>query len=406
MFKLFRKKTAEDISRVNPGYEETERRTPAAGKILLVVMFVAGVFFGWRALDDLARVPREPAPLSSCSYGYRSAYVSRSLIEPAEPPVLYREYEQKPSRYYYGNDYTNCAFNDLETKHELPSLFNERKPLGAQWEGLTKEAGTVGASLQDARQSLERIAREYGLSLQELEVRVRDPLFSAAAVRQQYQELRNRERELETRKTSLESAINALNTQIKVVDDKIREAYKPVFKEQNSRLRWYDFKVFLLQLLFTMPFFWLVFRWYARLHRKNSPYTIVATGVLAVAAILLLRVILFWFWDLFLAEVLRTIWRWIQNFRILRSIVFYLGMVLSFAVFGGAVYWLQRKIFDPRRVAIRRFRAKQCPQCQTSLDLSVSYCPNCGYHLKEKCAACGALRFVDLPHCPNCGSKR
>ena len=45
----FWKKKEEEISRENPGFEESEHQTPKAGVILLIVMFIAGLFFGWRA---------------------------------------------------------------------------------------------------------------------------------------------------------------------------------------------------------------------------------------------------------------------------------------------------------------------------------------------------------------------
>ncbi|OGL87384.1 hypothetical protein A3I40_03800 [Candidatus Uhrbacteria bacterium RIFCSPLOWO2_02_FULL_48_12] len=92
--------------------------------------------------------------------------------------------------------------------------------------------------------------------------------------------------------------------------------------------------------------------------------------------------------------------------EIIRSLVFYLGMILSFVLFGGAVYYLQKRIFDPRRVAIRRFRLKQCPRCQTNLDLAISFCPQCGHQIKERCASCGQARFVELPACPHCGGRK
>ncbi|MEK7508109.1 MAG: hypothetical protein AAB602_03445, partial [Patescibacteria group bacterium] len=387
MLNFLKKNPNENISRVNPGFEETERRTPKAGIILLIVMFIAGISFGWRALDDLGRVPKHPEVLSSCSYGFQSAYVSGSLVEPAEPIELYREYSAKPYYYDSVDRYSKCQFSELEKKYSIPSLFDERNPIQKELTEISKQISSVENSIQQVRQQINRLTGEYGVGLQEAQGGVPAPVFPTDQSQQSLKALQTQERQLLAQKSDLEAQSTSLKASLKIVDDKIREAYKPVFKDQNVLLRWYDFWVFLLQLAFVLPFFWIVFRAYIHLHRKNSPYTVIFTAMLAVASALLLRVVLFWFWDLFLEEVLRTIWRWIQNFRILRSIVFYGGMLLSFAIFGGGVYYLQKRIFDPRRVAIRRFRAKQCPQCQTSLDISGMYCPNCGYHLREKCAA-------------------
>ena len=72
---LFEKK--EEISRVTPGFEESERKTPKAGYLLLLAMFVATLFFGWRATDALQDVPTKPESLSSCA----SPFLNYKYIE-------------------------------------------------------------------------------------------------------------------------------------------------------------------------------------------------------------------------------------------------------------------------------------------------------------------------------------
>ena len=404
MFKFFRKKT-EEISRTEPGFEETERKTPKAGILLLIIMFVAGIFFGWRALDDLGRIPNMPPRLSYCGSQYHTAYVSYGRVEPSRSSPLYKEYDYRS----YGDTrrgYSQCSFSEIERRHGIPELFLKKQPLEIQRDNLEKSFQSLSASLHNTSLQIERLLKQYGVGIQEIQARIEDPLFATAQIREQLQSLLGQEASLKSQIANLERQRKTLDAQIKVINEELGVAYKPVLKEYNRSLRWYEFQVFLLQAVFTFPFFWFVFRWYRRLHGKNSPYTIISVAILAVAAILVLRVILFWFWDLFLAEIIRTLWEWIQAVQILRSILFYVGMVLSFAIFGGAVYWLQKRIFDPRRVTLRRFRAKQCPHCQSSLDLAGLYCPNCGRQLKEKCSNCGAERFIGLPACPNCGARK
>ena len=402
----------EELSRTNPGFEEGERKTPAAGIILLLIMFIAGLFFGWRALDDLARIPSEPQAFSYCSFYFQPGYLTGSLIEPAEPRALYETksapygYEYEDPNYSKGPNYSDCNFNDLEREGGIPALFAKKQDFEKNRSTLEASLNQVNASLSNTRSRENILLQQYNIGLNELQGKINDPLFATPAIRAELQSLSATENQLTVQQTKLQTQISDLGLKIKPINDEIRAAYAPLFEKQNRRLRWYDFQVFLLQIVFVLPFFWFAFREYTKLHAKNSPYTVIATGILAVAAILVLRVILFWFWDLFLAEVLRTLWRWIQQIQILRSIIFYLGMVLSFAVFGGAVYWLQKKIFDPRRVTLRRFRSKQCPYCQTDLGLSEFYCPNCGHQLKEKCANCGESRFIGLPNCPHCGNKK
>jgi predicted RNA-binding Zn-ribbon protein involved in translation (DUF1610 family) len=405
MFSIFKKKPQEEISRSNPGYEEKERRTTAAGFILLVIMFVAGLFFGWRALDDLGRIPSRPAALSLCASRYAPGVLIDTPVRPFESQPLYEEYPYGTYDPYGYQNYKNCKFNDLEDKYGVVKVFERQEPLRNQNRDLNRQLSSVRNSLYQVRNQLQSSAREYDLGLQEKQAQIPVPIFPLGASGTKLSDLHNQEARLIEQENGFLAQLNGLSSQIKNLDKELEAAYKPVFEEQNSRLRWYEFLVFLLQLIFVLPLFLLVYRGYLRLHRKNSPYTVIFTAILAVSAVLLLRVILFWFWGLFLAEVIRVLWRWIQQFELLRSIVFYLGMVLSFAVFGGAVYYLQKKIFDPRRVTIRRFRAKQCPHCQTNLDLSIYFCPNCGHQIREKCESCGQARFVGMPACPSCGNK-
>jgi hypothetical protein len=211
---------------------------------------------------------------------------------------------------------------------------------------------------------------------------------------------------LRGQKAALEVSIDNLRAELKKADENVRDVYKNLLPEYKKEWRWYEFKVFLLEIVFVAPFFWLVFSLYRRFLYRKSPYTIIFTALLGVASILLIRIFIVWFWNLFLARILQTLWNYVQNFALLKSIVFYAGMALSIVVFGGAAYLLQKHIFDPRRVALRALKHNTCPQCEFSLDIAEEYCPNCGRHIREKCSNCGNMRFVDFPSCPHCGAKK
>ena len=402
MFGLF-KKSPEDISRTNPGFEETERKTPKAGVILLITMFIVGTFFGWYALDDLGNIPSRPGELSSCSYPYRQAYVSESIVGQTQSLPLYQEYGMRYEG--YGGDSSRCAFVDIEKTAGIPEIFAKRIPVESEMRSLQDRLSGVSRSLYEIQRQLQNSTGQYDTGLQEKQAGVTSPIFPVAPSQETVVSLRNQEKLLQIQKGQLEKESADLGEKLKKIDSELSGAYVPVLKEYNRGLRMYEFKVFLLQFFFVVPFFILVLWGYLRLYRKNSPYTVIFTAMVGVASILLLRIILFWLWGLFLARVLEVLLVWFNNFQLLRSLVFYLGMLFSFLVFGGAVYLLQKKIFNPKRVALRRFRLKQCPQCQVNLDLSVFFCPNCGYQLKHKCEKCGQARFIALPACPYCGDR-
>lgn len=371
------------------GYEETEYRTPKAGYILLLAMFIVSVFFGWRALDDLQNVPERPESLSYCAaqfveyrWGDTGGFIHDYSPQPADVYDI-RVKSAEPAV---------CVFSGLEVKHGIPAVFEKRKAEDLELRNLQLELDQVINSIYESE-------RQYNLGLTEGIADEQKRLYSIPAIQQNLETLYQRRAGLETR-------INKIKAELKPLDEELKVLYRGVADDYRKEERWYEFKVFLLEALFVFPFFFLVFLWYKKLLQKNSPYTIIFTALLAVASVLLLRIIITWFWGLFLAYIIEELWNFIKNFALLRSLLFYGGMVLSISIFGGAVYVLQKKIFDPRRVAIRRLRQKQCPGCQASLDLSADYCPNCGRKLKDKCPSCGKERWLDLEFCQNCRAQK
>lgn len=403
-FNIFKKNT-EEISRTTPGYEEAERRTPVTGVILLLLMFIAGLYFGMFAMNDLARIPDKPASLSNCSYKYQTNEAGLTIYNSKYPTY----YEEDMIRSLAYEDSTSCvklkSLSPLEEASGIVALFDRRIAIERQIDPIIAEYTKLEASLSSVRLQIERATGEYGVGLQEKQAGIAEPMFPTTPAQQSIVQLRQQEAPLVARMNVLKQQVDAFRPSLDAVDNELVAAYKPIFKVYERAMRWYEFKVFLLQFLLLIPFFFFALRKYLELHRKSSPYTVILTTIVAVLGILLLKIILFWFWGLFLAEIMRVLIEWFGKYDIFRSLLVYFGMFFSFALFGGAVYFLQKKIFDPRRVTIRRFRAKQCPQCQTNLDLSAEYCPNCGAHIRIACTKCGKDRFVGMPFCPHCGDK-
>jgi len=89
----------------------------------------------------------------------------------------------------------------------------------------------------------------------------------------------------------------------------------------------------------------------------------------------------------------------------LRYVIYYGSVILVITLFGGIVYYIQKKVYSPVKVAIRRIKDKKCPGCSFALDSNHNFCPNCGLQLKEKCENCGNFKIRYLAHCHNCGKK-
>lgn len=369
------------------GYEEQEYKTPKAGYVLLLAMFVAAVFFGWKAIDDLQDVPKKPELLSYCANPFvEFNWEDQSRYRYSEYPLSRPVYE---SYDYSSKIKDGCAFSFYEVKYGVPAVFEKRKTSDLELRNLELE-------LQQTLNSLTDSERQYSLGLQEKIAEEQRRLYPVPAIQQNLESLRQK-------RTDLEIRIDKLKAELKPLDDRLKAVYKDVMRDYRKDWRWYEFKVFLLEALFVFPFFYFVLFGYKRLLAKNSPYAIIFTALIGVASVFLLRILFVWFWSLFLARLIQNLWNFIQNFALLKSLVFYGGMLLSIVIFGGAVYLLQKRIFDPRRVAIRRLRQKQCPNCQTSLEVSSEFCSNCGRKLKGICQICKKENWSDFKYCKNCG---
>src|SRR3989344_5152199 len=132
MFTLFKKE--KEISRTTPGFEEDERKVPKTGLLLLIIMFIAGLFFGWRALDDVASLPQQPEQLSYCGSQYRGhTLIAERIVSPAKTEALY------DINYYNQFTLAGCTFNTLEVNAGIPALIAQRSALDTEWQPLIRQ---------------------------------------------------------------------------------------------------------------------------------------------------------------------------------------------------------------------------------------------------------------------------
>ncbi|OHB21199.1 MAG: hypothetical protein A2939_02100 [Parcubacteria group bacterium RIFCSPLOWO2_01_FULL_48_18] len=405
--KLF-SSSKEKVDAAAPGYEEREKKTPIVGYILLLAMFIISLWLGWQALDDLASIPKRPETLSRCADEFinqfeflsrKYAYQHRDIYY--EPPIeKYSPGAPIPAEYpgIRQTEEPPCNFSLYETGRGIHTRFDKKRSLEKEIAHTQEDSAKTRTFLDATNQEIAALERQYGIGLLEKIVQG-EGAFVDPVIREKVVSLGQQKEKLQNELSSSAGALEIAQSELKTANAGLLELYKDLSAEYDRAWKWHDFWVFLLQFLAAGPFFFVAFKYYLRLHRIDSPYTIILTALVAVASVLLVRVTLTWFWSLFLAEL----WQWIKNSAFLRSMVFYLGMLFSIAVFGGAVWFLQKKIFDPRRLSLRRMRNKECPVCRASLDLAKEYCPNCGTKISERCPSCGKDKFAALAHCPYCG---
>lgn len=351
------------------GFEPEEQKTPFLGRVILLVLAVVLLFFGWRGLDDLRTIPNEPEQLSYCFTGVTKA-------------------EDFPT---YVFEERTCQFSSYESAAGVQEKFEAAK-LAYQ-------------PVQRSQDRIDSLKLQISSYQGTYDTSLLEDIAEEEALRATPQATRDAIRTLEQQITEERGRFSLADTQFRATLPTLIAAFEKADGAYQHDANLYEFWVFLLEFAFSLPFFGASLWFYRRLHGRSSPHTVIAIPIVAVASILFARVILVFFWDLFLADLIEALWQFFTAVAILRTLLYYFGMFLAIVVFGGAVYRLQKAVFAPWRVRTRRLRAKKCPYCEVSLDLSKNYCPSCGKQVLAQCASCGQARYIDLRYCPSCGKE-
>lgn len=364
-------------------YEEiSEKKTSKLGYILLVIMVIFVIGVGETVFSDLKKIPERPISPSSC--------ISNSITNLEKLTHL-----NCPS---YG------GFNEVDKKFGLDTTFNNIKPELQKISSLNEIISLNERVIRNLENSIQKLSRDYDLSLQE-KMADEDAIMDKSGIKYQITDSRSQISSLNSNNSSLKNQRNSVISQITSSVKSLEQSYDEARDHYLTVIAWYKFKIFLLTLIFVLPFFILSVYFYLKLKRKDSPYTIILTASTTAFSILFLQVIGVFLYDILPKEWLSRIFKFFLEVPFLRYIIYYGSVILVIGLFGGIVYYIQKKVFDPVKVAVRRLKDKKCPGCSFVLDSDHNFCPNCGLQLKEKCGNCESLKIRYLAHCPNCGKE-
>ena len=364
-------------------YDEiSEKKTSKLGYIFLIIMVIFIIGVGETIFSDLQRIPERPVSPSGCIL---------SSIKNLE-----------------NSTHLNCPyrgdFNEIDKKFGLDRKFNRIKPQLEDLYSLNESINLHRKQITDSERSIEKLNQDYNLSLQE-KMADEDAIMDKTNIKNEITYLRTKISNLKNSISSFESERDVIISQIDNSVKSIEQSYEEAYDHYLTVLAWYKIKVFLLTLLFVLPFFVLSVYFYLKLKKKNSPYTVILTALTTAFSILFLQVVLAFLYEILPKEWFARIFNLFLEVPFLRYIIYYGSIILVIGFFGGLVYYIQKKVFDPSRVAVRRLKDNKCPGCSFTLDSDYLFCPNCGLQLKEKCEHCGKLKIRYLAHCPNCGKE-
>lgn len=381
---FFKRKPKTQTDNQNDEFQEIgEKRTSILGYVFLFLMALFIVIAGETIFNDLQEVPKRPGYVSYCL----EAFAQRT---------------EKEGGLEYVRD---CdEFTELDQKYGLESKYYAIKSELDRIQAIDEKLNYLDGQKFQNTYNLDTASRDYDLSLQEkmAEVPSLVPINDTA---DNVSTIRATITNIETQITDLRAERTKLVRDIGPELEDLKFTYAEAKTEHRKQVAWFQFKVFLLQLLFVLPFFLVLIFYYLKLKRKDSPYTIILTSATGAFAVLFLQTTLVFLYHMLPTEWIEEVLRFLLDAPFLRYIIYYGSVILVLLLFGGVVYYIQKNVFSPAKVAMRRIKDNKCPDCAYRLNDQHSFCPRCGLKLKKNCESCGHLRFVHLPFCSTCGKR-
>lgn len=167
--------------------------------------------------------------------------------------------------------------------------------------------------------------------------------------------------------------------------------------------KWYPFKELLWQMLFLLPLFIIFYLWGVRSVRKNARLQIlISAHLMVVTAIPIFFKILEVVLELIPRHFFKKFFEILTRLHIIAvwHYILIFGAVLAALLI---IYIIQKKIFNRRRLQLKRLAKGQCHHCGKKIPDKAAICPFCGTDQQASCPSCGLRTFAAGDYCVNCG---
>lgn len=185
-------------------------------------------------------------------------------------------------------------------------------------------------------------------------------------------------------------------------DNKLRQEIINDFKKFQKV---YPLKELGWQLVFMLPLFFIFYVWSSRSVKKNNRVqTLIATHLLVVASIPIILKVVEVVLDLMPRHFFKNIFKLLESLHVI-AIWHYIVILISVCAGLFAVYIIQKKIFNKRRIQQKRLMKGACYSCGKKLPQNAQTCPFCGTKQQTNCHQCHEETYVCGDYCKNCGTE-
>jgi hypothetical protein len=396
--------------------EEFEsKRTTKLGMVFVIIMVITGIWQGQSLFSAVSATITPPAQLSTCFFTLVRESGQNIPID-YDSSSYSSAYSYSSVRYGvngydgYNNGATPvCAYNDIEKKYTIESLYAMVSPLIAKRNDVSREKSTLESKLSTLRYSSNSVRDTYNTALFESIAERSGPVYSTSTLNVSLRSKEAEMQDLQTRIDSYTTEISAMTEQIRAtVGTKISDI-RNVADEFNTRLKWLEFKRFLVSILLLAPLAFFTIRRYFRAKNERSEFAIIWSAVALISTILSTQLLVVFAYRILphrliqvIAEMFATIF---SQFAFLFVLVQWFALILVPLFFGFLVYKIQKKYYNKEAVMMRALKDNKCPRCTLKVKDQMVFCPSCSYVLRKTCASCKHTSISYARYCEECGAS-
>lgn len=371
------------------GEELTEKQTTKLWYFLLYCMFGAILTSAQWTLSIIREIPEIPTSIPNCVMNMMG--------------VFNREND---NYYWYDNySYNGCLLDAQNPEFDFTAEYNALLAPLDKINNYNNQIQTLESQIQQAQNNERNSQQDYNTSLAEKTAHENSWLYNTQEIQKGIKNTRSEIATTETQIGELKNKIIAVKSQNNQSISVLRE--KIILAESAYRTAYifYKFYIAVLSFLFALVVFIALYKIYVKQKIKNSPNTIIFSVATFAYGLVLLQISLLFIWDIIPHRLLEWIGELFSIFTPLVYLVQFLWPIIIVAIFGYAVFRIQKRLYSPQNILKRFITDKKCPGCGNAVDFTKPFCPLCSYEIQIHCPNCHELSLKGMPFCSNCGGK-
>ncbi len=304
--------------------KSSTRETPKLVYFFLILMFFSIINIFQDVFASLRNVAPDQEPPASC-------------IKSIYDDLLGTNTRFNREVYNFSIKCSSNAFSEIDKKFELDKIFIDIKDDLEVLANISEEIRQKNKLLQKAYLQPYCVQNVLSQDKKTLNGKWARNLIDVCKVKAE--DVAKTKKELEKLKEEFDYTLASLTPALNYMYSKYLDAYN--YYENSKNTIGHAFKVFLLRLVSVLPLFIISMYFYYSLKKKNSPYTIIITFIIAASIVLFIEAIL-----LFLGSVIPDVWinkifNLLAHVPMLAYLTYYVQVLLVIILFGGIAYLIQ-----------------------------------------------------------------